>query len=150
HRDVGEQRHHQTGPHGGPPDRRDHRLVETDHVEHQIAGLAHYADPAFVVAHGFLDYVEAAAGGKSLALAAGQHNTHGGIAIDHRPDIGQVAVHLRPDRIQPRGVENQRQHAVLVGFAAEAGELVVIDRLRHFLGTPEDRGSIVLDEYSSR
>ena len=113
HRDVGEQRHHQTRTDCRAVNRRNHRLVAVDHVEHQIAGLAHDAQPVGELTHGLVDQLEAAAGGERFALAADQDDAHVGVATDHRPDVGEVAVHLRPDRIQPGSIENQVQHPFL-------------------------------------
>lgn len=44
---------------------------------------------------------------------------HGGVVIDHRPDFGEVSVHLRSHRIQLRRVKNQVQHAFLARIVAE-------------------------------
>ncbi|CKT30905.1 Uncharacterised protein [Mycobacterium tuberculosis] len=156
HRNVGEQRDNQTRTDGRAPNRRHHRLVEVDQVEHQVAGLAHDAQPALVVADGFGDQVETAAGGKGLAFTADQDHAHGRVAIDHRPDVGKVAVHVRPDRVQPGGVQHQLQHAfvtrLVVDFAAQAGEVVVGNW--HWVDVTQvrggGRGSIEFDEYPSR
>ncbi|BBX39029.1 hypothetical protein MSIM_04800 [Mycobacterium simiae] len=79
-------------------------------------------------------------------------------------------MHLRADRIEPRGVQDQRQHTVQAGVVgrleAKAGEFVVIHGDRRYghgldvtqrvwaraaaAGAPNrQRGSIVSDEYAS-
>jgi len=127
HRHVGQQRHHQTSADRRAVDRRDHRFVEVDHVEHQIAGLTHDPHPVVELAHGLVDQVEAAARREGLAFTADQHRPHAGVATDGRPDVSEVAVHLRPHRIQSGRVENQVQHAVVSAFDSQAGELVIAD-----------------------
>jgi hypothetical protein len=116
HRDVGEQCHHQARADRRPVNRRNHRLVEIDHVEHQIAGLAHDAQPVAEFTHGLVDQVEAAPGGERFAFAADQDDARIRVATDRRPDVGEIAVHLRPDRIEPGSIENDVQHAVVGAF----------------------------------
>jgi hypothetical protein len=59
--DISEQRHHQPRPHRHPIDRRDHRLVEVDHVVDQVRGLAHGPRHRRGVTRHLLDHLEVAA-----------------------------------------------------------------------------------------
>jgi hypothetical protein len=127
HRNVGEQRHDQARADGHAMNRRDHRFVEVDHVEHEVASLTHDPHPVVELAYGLVDQVEAAPGGEGLAFAADEDRTHVGVATDGRPDIGEIAVHLRAHGIEPGRIENQVQHAVIGAFDTQARKLVVVD-----------------------
>ena len=58
-----------------------------------------------------VDQLEAAAGGERLARALDHGDAHVGVAVDREPDVGELAVHVGVDRVEPGPVEHDAQHA---------------------------------------
>ena len=107
----------QPGADGRAVDRRDDRLRAVDHVEHQVAGLAHPPAARRLVVDDRVDQLEAAAGGEALAGALDDRDAHVGVAVDRRPDVGELAVGVGRHRVEARRVERDPQD--VLGGAVE-------------------------------
>ena len=90
---------------------------------HEVAGLAHHLGAAGVIVEQPVDQLEAPARGERLAGAAQQCDVGVRVAVDHSPDVGELAVHRRADGVEPRSVEGDPQHRVGGAVEGQVGEL---------------------------
>jgi len=56
------------------------------------------------------------------AGAPDQHGAHALVAVDHRPELGQLAVHRLADRVQVRPVQHHFEDAVVRTVEGQVGE----------------------------
>ena len=84
-----------------------------------------------------VDQVEAAARRERLPRAGEHRDPDVGIAVDREPDVGELTVHRRIDRVEPGRVEHDPQDPRLGSLELQAGELLV--EVRHVRPLREPR-----------
>ena len=125
HRDVGEQAGDEPGADRRAVHRRHDRLRAVDDVEHEVARLADHPQAPGVVVDDAVDELEAAAGRERLAGALQHDDARLGVAVDGEPHVGELAVHLGADGVEPGTVERDPQHLVGGTVEREVGEVGV-------------------------
>ncbi len=90
---------------------RDHRLGQVQDAEHHGARLVQNPGADSGVVGHLLEQVEGTAGGERLALALDEYDPGLRVAVDDRPDLGEVAVHPRVDRVEVGCVKHDAQNA---------------------------------------
>src|SRR5262249_45655776 len=92
---------------------RHDRFRALDDVADEVAGFAHHPETnGVVVAHHLVDQLEAPARGERLAGTGQERDARVGVAVDRRPHVGELAVHVGTDGIESGRVEHDVQYAV--------------------------------------
>ena len=111
-------------------DGRHDGLRAVQHVVDEIARLAHHPCARRVVADHLLEQLERAAGGEALPRALDDRHPYVGIAVDGQPHVGELAVQVGTDRVEPGTVHHHAQDAGGRALEGEGRERGVAGRYR--------------------
>ena len=127
-RDVGEDADDEAGADRDAVDGRDDRLVAVDDVVDEVLGLLPGRHARDRIVENALDQLEIAAGRKRLAGAGDDDRVDVGIVVDVAPDMRELGMGLRIDRIVGLGpIECQPQDSLrwIIDLQAGVGGITV-------------------------